>query len=255
MIFETHAHYDDEKFDGDREELIAKLPEAGIGHVINVGASIESTKTTLELVKKHDFMYAAVGVHPSDVDGLNEETFAWLAEQTRFDKTVAVGEIGLDYYWDKEPEVQKNQRIWFQKQMELARELKKPVIIHEREACADVLDTVTQFKDIPGVYHCFSGSWETAKVILDQGWYLSFTGIITFKNARRALEVIEKMPADRLMIETDSPYLSPVPMRGTRNNSSNLKYTAQKAAEVRGISHEELAKLTLENGKRFFGIK
>ena len=138
--------------------------------------------------------------------------------------------------------------------MELARELNKPVIIHEREACADVLDVVTQFKDIRGVYHCFSGSWETAKTILDQGWYLSFTGVITFKNARKALEVVEKMPADRLMIETDSPYLAPVPKRGKRNSSLNLNYIAAKAAEIRGITPEELAKLTLENGKRFFQI-
>ena len=158
MIFETHAHYDDEKFDGDREELIAELREAGIGHVINVGASIESTKTTLELVKKHDFMYAAAGVHPSDVDGLNEETFAWLAEQTRLDKTVAVGEIGLDYYWDKEPEVQKNQRIWFQKQMELARKADLPVIIHSRDAAEDTMRIMKEVhaEEIPGVIHCYS---------------------------------------------------------------------------------------------------
>ena len=219
MIFETHAHYDDEKFDGDREELIAKLPEAGIGHVINVGASIESTKTTLELVKKHDFMYAAVGVHPSDVDGLNEETFAWLAEQTRLDKTVAVGEIGLDYYWDKEPEVQKNQRIWFQKQMELAREADLPVIIHSREAAEDTMRIMKEVhaEEIPGVIHCYSYSPEMAKEFVKMGYYIGVGGVVTFKNAKKLVQTVQEIPIERILLETDCPYMAPEPHRGTTN--------------------------------------
>ena len=224
MIFETHAHYDDEKFDGDREELIAKLPEAGIGHVINVGASIESTKTTLELVKKHDFMYAAVGVHPSDVDGLNEETFAWLAEQTRFDKTVAVGEIGLDYYWDKAPEVQKNQRIWFQKQMELAREADLPVIIHSRDAAEDTMRIMKEIhaEEIPGVIHCYSYSPEMAKEFVKMGYYIGVGGVVTFKNAKKLVQTVQEIPIEQILLETDCPYMAPEPHRGTRNSSLNL---------------------------------
>ena len=253
MYFDTHAHYDDSDFDEDRDELLSSLQEQGVSLVVNAASSMPSSRMAQKIASQYPFIYFSAGVHPHDSKDMTDGDFDELRMMSKDPKCVAVGEIGLDYHYDLSPrDIQKDR---FYRQMELARELKKPVIIHEREACADVLDTVTQFKDIPGVYHCFSGSWETAKVILDQGWYLSFTGIITFKNARRALEVIEKMPADRLMIETDSHYLSPVPMRGTRNNSSNLKYTAQKAAEVRGISHEELAKLTLENGKRFFGIK
>lgn len=253
MYFDTHAHYDDSDFDVDRDELLSSLQENGVSLVVNAASSMSSSRKAREIANAYPFVYFSVGVHPHDSKDMTDGDFDQLACMSEDPKCVAVGEIGLDYHYDLSP--RDVQKMRFYQQMELARELKKPVIIHEREACADVLSTVTQFKDVPGVYHCFSGSWETAKIILDQGWYLSFTGIITFKNARRALEVIEKMPADRLMIETDSPYLSPVPMRGTRNNSANLKYTAQKAAEVRGISHEELAKLTLENGKRFFGIK
>ena len=256
MIFETHAHYDDEKFDGDREELIAELREAGIGHVINVGASIESTKTTLELVKKHDFMYAAVGVHPSDVDGLNEETFAWLAEQTRLDKTVAVGEIGLDYYWDKEPEVQKNQRIWFQKQMELAREADLPVIIHSRDAAEDTMRIMKEVhaEEIPGVIHCYSYSPEMALEYVKMGYLLGIGGVVTFKNGKKLKETVAKVPIEHLVLETDSPYLSPEPFRGKRNSSLRLKYVVQEIAQLKGISEEEVERITTENAKRFYGI-
>lgn len=254
MIFETHAHYDDEKFDGDREELIAKLPEAGIGHVINVGASIESTKTTLELVKKHDFMYAAVGVHPSDVDGLNEETFAWLAEQTRLDKTVAVGEIGLDYYWDKEPEVQKNQRIWFQKQMELARKADLPVIIHSREAAEDTMRIMKEIhaEEIPGVIHCYSYSPEMAKEFVKMGYYIGVGGVVTFKNAKKLVQTVQEIPIERILLETDCPYMAPEPHRGTRNSSLNLPYVAAKIAQLKGISAEEVISITEQNAYRLF---
>lgn len=254
MIFETHAHYDDEKFDGDREELIAELREAGIGHVINVGASIESTKTTLELVKKHDFMYAAAGVHPSDVDGLNEETFAWLAEQTRLDKTVAVGEIGLDYYWDKEPEVQKNQRIWFQKQMELARKADLPVIIHSRDAAEDTMRIMKEVhaEEIPGVIHCYSYSPEMAKEFVKMGYYIGVGGVVTFKNAKKLVQTVQEIPIERILLETDCPYMAPEPHRGTRNSSLNLPYVAAKIAELKGISAEEVISITEQNAYRLF---
>lgn len=254
MIFETHAHYDDEKFDGDREELIAELREAGIGHVINVGASIESTKTTLELVKKHDFMYAAVGVHPSDVDGLNEKTFAWLAEQTRLDKTVAVGEIGLDYYWDKEPEVQKNQRIWFQKQMELACEADLPVIVHSRDAAEDTMRIMKEVhaEEIPGVIHCYSYSPEMAKEFVKMGYYIGVGGVVTFKNAKKLVQTVQEIPIERILLETDCPYMAPEPHRGTRNSSLNLPYVAAKIAELKGISAEEVISITEQNAYRLF---
>lgn len=254
MIFETHAHYDDEKFDGDREELIAELREAGIGHVINVGASIESTKTTLELVKKHDFMYAAVGVHPSDVDGLNEKTFAWLAEQTRLDKTVAVGEIGLDYYWDKEPEVQKNQRIWFQKQMELACEADLPVIIHSRDAAEDTMRIMKEVhaEEIPGVIHCYSYSPEMAKEFVKMGYYIGVGGVVTFKNAKKLVQTVQEIPIERILLETDCPYMAPEPHRGTRNSSLNLPYVAAKIAELKGISAEEVISITEQNAYHLF---
>lgn len=252
MYFDTHAHYDDEAFDGDRHALLASMKEGGVDLIVNAGASMASTRRARLLADIYPFMYFSAGVHPHDAQDMTDADIDELREISKSPKCVAIGEIGLDYHYDFSP--REIQRKRFYDQMCLAREVGKPVIIHEREACSDVLDVVTQFKDIPGVYHCFSGSWETAKIILDQGWYLSFTGVITFKNARKALEVIEKMPIDRLMLETDSPYLAPVPKRGKRNSSLNLTYIAEKAAEIRGISHVELAKTTLENGKKFFGI-
>jgi len=253
MYFDTHAHYDDEQFYTDRNEVLADMAEKGVELIVNPAADMKSSRAGRELAARWPFLYFAIGVHPHDTENMTDEDFDELRELSRDSECVAVGEIGLDYHYDLSP--RDIQRTRFEQQMELARELGKPVIIHEREACADVLDVVTKYKDLKGVYHCFSGSWETAKVILNQGWYLSFTGVITFKNARKALEVVEKMPADRLMIETDSPYLAPVPVRGRRNDSRNLTYIAAKAAELRGISPEELAALTLENGKRFFGIE
>lgn len=252
MYFDTHAHYDDEQFAQDREELLQALPAAGVELVVNPAADMASSRAGRELAARYPFLYFAIGVHPHDTENMKEEDFDELRALSRDPKCVAVGEIGLDYHYDLSPrEIQKKR---FRQQMELARELGKPVIIHEREACADVLEVVTQYKDLRGVYHCFSGSWETAKIILDQGWYLSFTGVITFKNARKALEVVSNMPADRLMIETDSPYLAPVPNRGKRNDSRNLAFIAAKAAELKGMTPEELAALTLQNGKRFFNI-
>ncbi len=252
MFFDTHAHYDDAQFDSDRDEVLAAMSEAGVSLIVNPGADMASSRAARALAARWPFVYYGVGVHPHDTKNMTDDDLDELLSLAADPKCVAIGEIGLDYHYDLSP--RDIQRLRFTQQMDLARQADKPVIIHERESCADVLDVVTRYRDLRGVYHCFSGSWETARILLDQGWYLSFTGVITFKNARRALEVVEKMPADRLMIETDSPYLAPVPVRGRRNDSRHLPFIAAKAAEIRGISTEELAALTMANGKRFFGI-
>ena len=252
MFFDTHAHYCDKRFDGDRDELLGSMVDAGVSLILNAGSDLSSSRFSLELADKYPFVYASVGVHPHDASSMSDETVDVLREMLAHPKAVAVGEIGLDYHYDFSP--RDVQRKRFREQLELARYLGMPVIIHERESLSDTLDIVREFSDLNGVFHCFSGSWETAKIILDLGWYLSFTGIITFKNARRALEVLERMPTDRIMLETDCPYLAPDPMRGRRNSSLNLQYIAGKVAEVRGMSVEEVALLTMENGKRFYGI-
>lgn len=252
MYFDTHAHYDDEQFDIDRESLLPEIHADGVDLILNPGCSMQSSRDVVRLSEAFPFVYAAVGVHPHDADEMDADSIPELAELAKNSKVMAIGEIGLDYHYDLSPrEIQKKR---FFEQMELARALGLPVIIHEREACQDCLEIVTQFPDVPGVFHCYSGSWETAKTILSQGWYLSFTGAVTFKNARKALEVIENMPLDRLMIETDSPYLAPVPNRGKRNCSLNLPFIAAKIGELRGMTTEEVAALTMENGKRFFRI-
>lgn len=252
MYFDTHAHYDDRQFDPDRDELLSSMPANGIELILDAGSDLSSSRFALELTKKYPFLYSAAGVHPHDAKGMTRDTLPALEDILQNDKVVAVGEIGLDYHYDFSP--RDIQRRCFQAQLELARKVKKPVVIHEREACADAMEIVRGFRDIVGVFHCFSGSWETARELLDMGWYLSFTGVITFKNARRALEVIEKMPRERIMIETDSPYLAPDGHRGTRNSSLYLPEIAAKVGEILGISREEAAALTLSNGKRFFGI-
>ena len=252
MYFDTHAHYDDKRFDEDRDELLLSMNGAGISLILNAASSLKSSEFSLALADKYPFIYASVGVHPHDSKEMTDETAAELEKLLSHPKAMAVGEIGLDYHYDFSPrEVQKAR---FHEQLELARRVKKPVIIHEREALRDTLDIIGGYRDLTGVFHCFSGSWETAKIILDMGWYLSFTGVVTFSNARRALDVLEKMPADRIMLETDCPYLAPEPMRGKRNSSLFLPYIAEKIAGARGMSAEETAALTMENGKRFFGI-
>jgi TatD DNase family protein len=253
MFFDTHAHYDDTQFDLDRESLLESLPKNGISLVVNAASDIASSQAAADLADRYSFIYAAAGIHPHEAAEMAANDLETLRQLLALPKVVALGEIGLDYHYDFSPrDVQKDV---FRRQMEIARELHVPVIIHEREACADGLAIVTDFPDVQGVYHCYSGSWETAKTILRQGWYLSFTGAVTFKNARRAAEVVANMPLDRLMIETDCPYLAPVPNRGRRNSSLNLRYIAAKIAEIRGISVEEVAQITMENGRRFFGIE
>ena len=254
MIFETHAHYDDERFDEDRDMLIEKLFQKNICNIINVGASIESTKTTIALAKKYKNMYAAAGVHPSDIAGLNEETLAWLKEQTKDPKVVAVGEIGLDYYWDKEEEVQKAQRYWFAQQMELARESQLPVIIHSRDAAADTIETMKSVhaEEIQGVIHCYSYSKEMAQEFIKMGYYIGVGGVVTFKNAKKLKETVEAIPLERILLETDCPYMAPEPHRGTRNDSSNIPYVVAKIAELKGITAEEVERVTEANARRLF---
>jgi len=252
MYFDTHAHYCDKRFDEDRDELIGSMPAGGVSLILNAGSNLKSSKMSVELAERFPFVYAAVGIHPHDVKSMTDDTMNELEEMHSHPKVMAVGEIGLDYHYDFSP--RDVQKVRFCEQMEFARKINKPVIVHEREALNDVLDTIREYKDLTGVMHCFSGSWETAKIVLDMGWYLSFSGVITFKNARKALEVIEKMPADRILIETDCPYLAPDPMRGKRNSSLYLQYIAAKIAEVRYISIDEVADVTTKNGKRFFGI-
>ncbi len=252
MYFDTHAHYDDEQFDEDRDGVLTDLYNQGVELVVDPASNMASSRKVLEIADKYPFVYCAVGVHPHDADEMTADSLDELRKMTENKKVVAIGEIGLDYHYDLSP--RDIQKARFYDQLELASELKIPAIIHEREAVQDCLDIITQFKDIKGVVHCFSGSWETAEKILDMGWYLSFTGAVTFKNARKAPEVVTKMPADRIMIETDSPYMAPVPVRGRRNDSRNLPYIAAKIAELRGMTTEEVAALTLENGKRFFNI-
>lgn len=254
MIFETHAHYDDERFLEDQNEILMQMEEAGVGRVINVGASIESTKTTLELAKNYPFVYAAVGVHPSEVDGLNEETFAWLKEQTAYEKTVAVGEIGLDFYWDKEPKQQELQKFWFKRQLALAKEVNLPIIIHSRDAAEATMSIMKEMhaEELNGVIHCYSYSREMAMEFIDMGYYIGVGGVVTFKNAKKLVEAVEAIPLSRIVIETDCPYMAPEPHRGKRNSSLYLPHIVDKIAEIKGVSAQEVERVTEENARTLF---
>lgn len=254
MIFETHAHYDDEQYEEDRETLLAQMRPAGIGRIINVGASAESTRATLELARDHEYIYAAVGVHPSEIKDLNEETFEWLRRQTSWEKTVAVGEIGLDYHWDKEPEIQQQQRYWFGRQLDLAKETGLPVIIHSREAAADTIQVMREHgaDKISGVIHCYSYSRELAEEFIKMKYYIGVGGVVTFKNARKLVETVQAIPIERILLETDCPYMAPEPHRGTRNSSLNIPYVMEKIAELKGITAEEVERITEENAYRLF---
>ena len=252
MYFDTHAHYDDRAFDADRETLLQGLGEGAVKLIIDPGCDAPSSRRALELAERFPFVYAAVGLHPEELDKYSPESFEEICSMARHPRCVAIGEIGLDYYWDASHK--EEQKALFRRQIELALELDKPVIVHDREAHGDCLDIVRDYPGLRGVFHCYSGSAEMAKELLKLGWYLGFDGPVTYKNARKALEVLELCPMDRMLMETDSPYLSPVPMRGKRNDSSNLKYVAEKIAQVKGISPEQAAAITLENGCRLFGI-
>ena len=254
-IFDTHAHYDDEAFAEDRGELLADLPKQGIKRIVNVGASLASCKKTIELMEQYDYIYGAIGVHPSETGELNEESFAWLRQQCQHEKCVAVGEIGLDYYW-KEPDPQ-IQKKWFVRQLDLARELFLPVIIHSRDAAKDTVDILTEQRagEIGGVIHCYSYTKEMAKTFLNMGFYFGIGGVVTFKNSKKLKEAVEYIPMDCIVIETDCPYLAPEPNRGKRNSSLNLPYVIEMLAQLKGIPEDEVRRITWENANRLYRIK
>ena len=277
-IFDTHAHYDDEAFDEDRDELLTRLLGGDIGTIVNVGASLEGCIASVELAKRYDNIYAAIGVHPDDYERLekdekpkisyasrnnemgisenNSESFMdWLKNEALTNKkVVAIGEIGLDYYYD-EPgrELQKK---WFARQLELAREVNKPVIIHSRDACADTIDILKSghASDIGGIIHCYSYFRETVKTFYDMNFYFGIGGVLTFKNAKKLVEAAEVIPLDRIVLETDCPYLAPVPNRGKRNDSSNIKYVIERLADIKGVTKEQIADVTYQNACKVYGL-
>ena len=255
MIFDTHAHYDDEAFDEDRDSLLKSLPENGIESAVNVSSNIASVQATLALIKKYPFLYGAVGIHPNETGELDESRFQWLEQMTQMPKVVAVGEIGLDYYWDEpEREIQKE---WFVRQLNMARKVKLPVIIHSRDAAKDTLDIMKGEKswEIGGVIHCFSYGREIAKEYLDMGFFLGIGGVLTFQNGKKLKEVAEYAPLEQIVLETDCPYLSPVPNRGRRNSSLNLPYVVKALADIRHISEQEVIDITNQNAKRLYRIQ
>lgn len=255
QLFDTHTHLDAPQFDGDREETIARAVEAGVTRMVNIGFNRDTIPTTMKLAESYDFIYAAVGWHPTDAIDMKDEDLDWIASLCAHDKVVAIGEIGLDYYWDTSPK--DVQHKVFRRQIGLARELNMPIVIHNRDAHEDVVRILREEKasEIGGIMHSFSGSWETAKMCLDLGFHLSFGGPITFKNARVPKEVLAQVPLDRLLIETDSPYLTPHPYRGKRNESAHVRLVAEAAAEIKGIQLEKLAEITYANGLELFVIK
>ena len=253
MIFDTHAHYDSGAFNADREQLLASMPSRGVGLILDPGCEERSSRAALALAEEFPFVYAAVGIHPEDMEGLTPESLDTIRALAGHEKCVAIGEIGLDYYWDASHKTE--QKELFAAQLALAGELDLPVIVHDREAHADCLEVTGRFPEARGVFHCFSGSADMAKELLRRGWYLGFDGPVTYKNARKALEVLEIVPPERILVETDSPYMSPVPLRGKRNDSSNLVYIIEKIAEIKGMTPREIEEITYENGKRLFGIE
>ena len=253
MLFDTHAHFDDEQFDADRDEVLKSLKSYGVGNIVNIGSSMKTSRTSVALAEKYDFVYAAVGVHPSETGELCETNIDELKRLAANPKVRAIGEIGLDYHYpdDVEPSIQKK---WFVRQLELAKELNMPVVIHARESKGECLEILKEHKISNGVVHCFSGSAETAREILKLGMMISFTGVLTFKNAKKAIAACAAVPLDRLMIETDCPYMSPEPHRGRRNFSGYVEFVARKMAEIKGVSYDELVDITERNAKRFYGI-
>ena len=253
MLFDTHAHFDDEQFDADRDEVLKSLKSYGVGNIVNIGSSMKTSHTSVALAEKYDFVYATVGVHPSETGELCEADIEELKRLAANPKVRAIGEIGLDYHYhdDVEPSIQKK---WFARQLKLAKELDMPVIIHDRESKGECLEILKEHKISNGVVHCFSGSAETAREILNLGMMISFTGVLTFKNAKKAIAACAAVPLDRLMIETDCPYMSPEPHRGKRNFSGYVEFVARKMADIKGVSYDELVGITERNAKRFYGI-
>jgi len=255
MIFETHAHYDDEKFDPDRVELLSHLlRENNIGKIVNVGATFKGCKESIALAEKYDDVYAAIGIHPEEIDEINDEVIEWLRQNSSNPKVVAIGEIGLDYYWVKEEEQRGKQRLWFNKQMDLAKELEMPVIIHSRDAAEDTLNTIKLYNNshVKGIVHCYSYSKEIAMEYVKMGWYIGVGGVVTFKNAKKLVETVEAIPLESIVLETDCPYMAPVPHRGERNSSFFLSHVAEKIAEIKNISVAEVENVTYQNALNIY---
>ena len=253
MLFDTHAHMDDRRFDDDRDAVLQGLADRGVALVMNPGCSLESSRNAIALAEKYDFVYAAVGSHPDVADEVNDAVLDEYRKLCKLhNKVKAIGEIGIDYHYEDIP--RDLQLKAFRMQMELAREVGLPVIVHEREAHEDGMAVVREFPDVTGVFHCYSGSAEMARQLVDKGWYIGFTGVLTFKNARKAIETAESIPVERIVLETDCPYMAPEPFRGKRNDPGYLFRMAEKLAEVRGMSVEEIHAITTENGKRLYRI-
>ncbi len=253
-LFDTHAHLSDEAFDADRDELIPRLYENGVTHIIDVACDVRTAERTLALLDKYPFIYGTIGMHPHDVSAMDNAMMDRIAEIVRHEKMLAIGEIGLDYHYDLSP--REDQRRWFAEQLDLAKQLGYPVVLHIREAFGDCMDILRAHRDgLRGVMHCYSGSVETAYECLDLGLSFSFGGAVTFKNAKKPCEVVKALPAESILLETDCPYMTPVPHRGERNDPSFMRLTAEKIAELRGVSADEIAELTYRNAKRVFGLE
>ena len=252
MIFDSHAHYDDERFNEDREAVLEKIQKEQVSRVINIGADLNSSLKSIELAKQHDFIYAAIGVHPHDVQDLKEEDLETLLGLAAHHKVVALGEIGLDYYYDNSP--REIQKLWFREQIQLAKGIELPLVIHSRDAAEDTYHILEEAgaHELGGVIHCFSYSREMAERFVDLGFYIGIGGVITFPKAKKLLEVVKHIPLNKLLIETDAPYLSPEPFRGRRNDSGYLKYVIQKIAEIKAVSEEEVTKVTYDNAMKLF---
>lgn len=256
MIFETHAHYDDEKFDPDRVELLSHLlRENNIRKIVNVGATFKGCKDSISLAEEYDDVYAAVGIHPEEISEINDEVIEWLRQNSSHPKVVAIGEIGLDYYWVKDEEERAKQRFWFKKQMDLAKEVNLPVIIHSRDAAEDTLNTIKLYnntQNVKGIVHCYSYSKEIALEYVKMGWYIGVGGVVTFKNAKKLVETVETIPLDSIVLETDCPYMAPVPHRGERNSSIFLSHVAAKIAEIKNVSVSEVENVTYQNALNIY---
>ena len=253
MLFDTHAHLNDPAFDPDRAELLETFKDAGVGLVLNAGCSLESSRDCIALAETYPWIYCSVGTHPDTADEVNEEVLEAYRQMCKHPKVKAIGEIGLDYYYET---IHRDAQMRaFRMQMQLAQELDMPVIVHERDAHNDGMTIVKEFPKVKGVFHCYSGSAEMARQLVDLGWYIGFTGVLTFKNARKAIETVEAIPLERIVIETDCPYMAPEPFRGRRNDPGKIYRMAEKLAEIKGISIEEARHATFENGKRLYRIE
>lgn len=253
MYFDSHSHYDDARFDNDRDELLTEMHNKNVDLIVNSGESMISALKTLELTEKYPFIYGAVGIHPHNAANMKEYDLKLLKQYAAMPKIVAIGEIGLDFYYDNSP--RDIQRSCFKKQLALAKEIDMPVIIHSREASQECFDIIKASGVNKGVIHCYSGSWQMAQDYINMGFYIGIGGVLTYSNARRTVEVVEKIPLDKIVIETDCPYLAPIPMRGKRNNSMYLEYVAEKISQITGVPHKEVASITTANAKKLFSIQ